>query len=710
MSELHKISNPELAELDIIFIHGMNGHPIDSWSYQKEPNEEFWLTWLAAERSKTAVFSLEYAASSNSWLGDAMPINDRSMEILATLYSSGVGSRPIMFVCYDVGGILVKSVLRQSTENEKPSIRSISEQTKSIVFIDTPHSGSNLATWIDRIGKLFKSTSAIKELKRDAPLLQNLNQWYRHYASNEQIDTHVFYASRKTNGLVVVDAASADPGIPGATPIPLDADHISISKPESPKNLLYVYLLRIVDDFLDQEDTKPIKNQDLEGVGHNFEKHSNDDSGSRTHDDTQDSGSIQAENQKIDSSEILFIGDSPSQDEDFLNRSEIAFILAARLNRVWHELNTSQPKDDLQPGEFDSSTWTGLEAEGESDSASDSFVLHIDAPWGGGKTTFANYLTRILNPYKDPDAIPNWLAQLPLNHRRFWPDEFRMPWHVVTFNAWQHQHVDPPWWCFYQSIRQQCFQAVKLERPHHISNRNSKNQSYGERHNFLPEPNAKYSYGNLLVRISDWFGLWCSELIWRIFSPKNVMVIFTFLLTYIAAMGLYRLGVFDPKAIKGAFQGNIDQIPAGVATILIVALGGAATMWSAFSAFAESIIPGTPNSARNYAMGAGDPLERFRKHFSRLMLKINRPVIVIVDDIDRCSPEFIVELSRGIQTILKSPRVFFVLLGDRDWIEQAFTSVHKKMEGIDVGNTPSVADLWRKPFNCRSFCRMCRRN
>jgi len=60
-------------------------------------------------------------------------------------------------------------------------------------------------------------------------------------------------------------------------------------------------------------------------------------------------------------------------------------------------------------------------------------------------------------------------------------------------------------------------------------------------------------------------------------------------------------------------------------------------------------------------------------------------VLVIVDDLDRCQPRYVVELVRGIQTILNSPRVIFLLLGDRDWIEQAFASEHKEMKDVDVG-------------------------
>jgi hypothetical protein len=45
----------------------------------------------------------------------------------------------------------------------------------------------------------------------------------------------------------------------------------------------------------------------------------------------------------------------------------------------------------------------------------------------------------------------------------------------------------------------------------------------------------------------------------------------------------------------------------------------------------------------------------------------------------------VVDLVRGIQTILSSSRVVFLILGDRDWIERAFESHHHSMSAVDVG-------------------------
>jgi hypothetical protein len=99
----------------------------------------------------------------------------------------------------------------------------------------------------------------------------------------------------------------------------------------------------------------------------------------------------------------------------------------------------------------------------------------------------------------------------------------------------------------------------------------------------------------------------------------------------------------------------------------------------------STLLLGTPEAAQNYSLGAGDPLDRFRRHFARTIRRFERPVLVVVDDLDRCEPAYVTELLRGMQTILTSPRIVFLLLGDRDWIEQAFSETHKTMKGVYVG-------------------------
>ena len=64
------------------------------------------------------------------------------------------------------------------------------------------------------------------------------------------IATLACFETRPTHGVMVVEAMSADPGIPGVRPIPIDADHIGICKPASRETTLYRIVRRFVEDEL----------------------------------------------------------------------------------------------------------------------------------------------------------------------------------------------------------------------------------------------------------------------------------------------------------------------------------------------------------------------------------------------------------------------------------------------------------------------------
>lgn len=119
--------------------------------------------------------------------------------------------------------------------------------------------------------------------------------------------------------------------------------------------------------------------------------------------------------------------------------------------------------------------------------------------------------------------------------------------------------------------------------------------------------------------------------------------------------------------------------------LMFAGITAISAIWGFGALITEFIIPGTNTLAERLSLGSGDPFERFRKHFYQTMERVRRPVMVIIDDLDRCKPDFIVDLIRGIQTLLRSPRVVFVILGDRDWIERAFETHHKDMSQISVG-------------------------
>ncbi|MDB2439454.1 KAP family NTPase [Hellea sp.] len=371
--------------------------------------------------------------------------------------------------------------------------------------------------------------------------------------------------------------------------------------------------------------------------------------------------------------------DQAQKDEDSLGRDVLAISFAWMLHETWCGNNGIKPISQQGGSECESS-----------------FVAHIDSPWGGGKTSFANLVARVLNPQLDGSA-PKFLKKRYPGRKDIsglfissahnlgglkdknsndyiWEQEGRKPWIITTYNAWQSQHVDPPWWSFYQTILHSCSDALKAEGVPIV-----RQEADGTYHTVGE---------NGLKKLGRWLRLWSIEVSWRFWTPRVKNSAWVFALVVLVSFILEKFGAVNFSSLGDVFNNNEEKstnLFEVLSTSLVALLGGASSLWALFSAFTQSLVPGTPGSAKNYSLGSSDPLQRFRVHFAKQMQRVGRPVLVIIDDIDRCEPKFVVETIRGLQTIFPSPKVTYLLLGDRNWICQAFEHVHGDMADMDVG-------------------------
>ncbi|MFM6278715.1 MAG: AAA-like domain-containing protein, partial [Dolichospermum sp.] len=233
---------------DIIFVHGLGGHARSTWHPQELANDDnFWLMWLAQERPDLGIWSFGYNAAPFEWKGATMPLFDRASNLLEYLTINDIGKYPIIFITHSMGGLLVKEMLRNAQTFNKTAVI---QQTKGIVFLSTPHTGSHLANLINNIGTLARTTVSVDELKSHLPQLRQLNEWYRQNVDLMAITTKVYFETKAILGILVVDPDSANPGIKDVQPTATDDDHISITKPKSPDNLVYKGVSRFIKEQL----------------------------------------------------------------------------------------------------------------------------------------------------------------------------------------------------------------------------------------------------------------------------------------------------------------------------------------------------------------------------------------------------------------------------------------------------------------------------
>jgi WD40 repeat protein len=236
-------SGAQKSFADVVFVHGLDGDPTETW--RNKETGFFWPAVLSEQNPGVCVWSLGYPCASSRWIGQPMPLADRAMNALALLEVRLEARRPLVFITHSMGGLLVKQLLRHAIEFGSQEWRSIAERTKGVVFLSTPNSGSSLATFIQYL-HFFRPTVAINDLSDADARLRELNIWFRNSVGKLALDVVVFYEKHKVGPALVVDDASADPGIVGVMPIPVDANHIEICKPKSLDELVYLRVQKFI--------------------------------------------------------------------------------------------------------------------------------------------------------------------------------------------------------------------------------------------------------------------------------------------------------------------------------------------------------------------------------------------------------------------------------------------------------------------------------
>ena len=232
---------------DVVFVHGLGGDPRTTWQHDDQGFTQFWPEWLGEELPNINVWTLGYEASASNWFGTSMSLVDRARGVLDYLDANDVGTRPIVFVVHSLGGLVAKQLLRLSKDAGPghPS-HSVFQNTRGIVFFATPHAGSHLAGYLDTLRLIARRSKAAADLKFNDVHLRDLDAWFRNVARPMGLRIKVYAETSKTNGVLVVDQVSSDPGIEGVYPVPFDADHVSICKLNDTGDPRFKQTLRLV--------------------------------------------------------------------------------------------------------------------------------------------------------------------------------------------------------------------------------------------------------------------------------------------------------------------------------------------------------------------------------------------------------------------------------------------------------------------------------
>ena len=283
-SSLIPVINTEKANrsADVIFVHGINADARTTWMTDNQQEgfpRECWLYWLGEDIPDVAVWTLDYPASALAWQGHTMPLEERADNIINLLlhHPHLDRNRPIIFVTHSMGGLLIKHILYRanSGDSTQSDANSLIKRTKGIVFLSTPHTGSDLANLMKRL-VFLRPNDNVSELQRYEPTLVRLNNWFGTNFNNLDLQVKGFYEMRPTPiqrklvgrviNKIVVAKNSATLALPGVSVTPLDKDHSSICWIKSYRNRqeteqLYMNVLSFIQQLVQQinsETSEPI--------------------------------------------------------------------------------------------------------------------------------------------------------------------------------------------------------------------------------------------------------------------------------------------------------------------------------------------------------------------------------------------------------------------------------------------------------------------
>ncbi|KAH0541632.1 hypothetical protein FGG08_003922 [Glutinoglossum americanum] len=234
--------NKEALTVDIVAVHGLNGGPAKTW-----------------ENSKSKAF----------WLRDYLPLDIIGARVLSFGYNASAAFGNTTADVIDHARDLLSSLIDRREEQDalfqariETQYSSINEHTIGIVFLGTPHRGSEKASYGKVLANLAttmmnKPTSRlVNALQVNSDSLMRLTSNFKSQLPNYHIVS--FYEMRPMEGFstLIVEKYSALLEVNGEDQVPVDADHRDMCKFGARDDPVYEKLFRRVRRMMKAKDVE----------------------------------------------------------------------------------------------------------------------------------------------------------------------------------------------------------------------------------------------------------------------------------------------------------------------------------------------------------------------------------------------------------------------------------------------------------------------
>lgn len=200
--------------IDVVAVHGLQGDPYKTWEHD---NGSIWLRdFLPADIPLARIMTFGYE-STVAFSKSVAKLEDKSLELLNRLSAergeAGMsigGRRPIVFICHNLGGVLVKKALILAHERSSDLYyKDIVDNTRAIIFLGVPHNGIDSAWWANFVGKALRgasigtstNTALVADLRRGSNTLINISKQF--VDRGKDLKIYTFYETQRLAGIVV---------------------------------------------------------------------------------------------------------------------------------------------------------------------------------------------------------------------------------------------------------------------------------------------------------------------------------------------------------------------------------------------------------------------------------------------------------------------------------------------------------------------------
>lgn len=231
------------AVLDICFVHGLSGDREGTWT-AKGQDRSWPQSFLPEALPDARILAFGYDSNFiHRGVASKNRLLDHGNNLLTNLVTerelSKTSTRPLIFVAHSLGGLVCKVAILNSKNNADKYLHDIFTSIKGVVFLGTPHAGSEMANWAKIPAltiSIFKSAnrSLLEVLETNNEYLESIQSGFLHMVravreEGRALEVTCFYEELPlpTVGLVVTQQSAV---FDSFTPRSIYANHMNMVK------------------------------------------------------------------------------------------------------------------------------------------------------------------------------------------------------------------------------------------------------------------------------------------------------------------------------------------------------------------------------------------------------------------------------------------------------------------------------------------------